>query len=152
MDISDKITRQRGITLVPTFMILLIETLQHCSCMNYVYLGSRFLYMQKSLKNIIFVLKFFWKLNSSPPKNIDLDSLNNNDIFMMILAQDMTKCEIGGHLGRHLGDFMYVLGDSFLNIFWNFQLVMNLFRYRTAYSWPGLFSLFFTKNRQVRQF
>ena len=28
MDISVKITRKRGIALVPTFMILLIETLQ----------------------------------------------------------------------------------------------------------------------------
>ena len=152
MDISDKITRQRGITLVPIFMILLIEILQHCSCMNYVYLGSRFLYMSKIIKKYYFRVEILLKLNSSPPKNIDLDSLNNNDIFMMILAQDMTKCEIGGHLGRHLGDFEHVLEDSFLNIFWNFQHVNNMFRYQTAYSWPGLFSLFFTKNRQVRQF
>ena len=53
----------------------------------------------------------------------------------------MTKCEIGGHLGAILnflkgpgwilGDFLYVVGDSFLNISWNFQLVMNLFRNQT---------------------
>ena len=82
-------------------MILLIETLQHCSCINYV-CDSRFLYMSKIILKYYVRVEILLKLNSSPPKNIDLDSLNNNDICMMILAQDMTKCEIGSHLGRHL--------------------------------------------------
>ena len=48
MDILVKITQTRCITLVPTFMILLIETLKHCSYMIYVYLGSLFSYYENN--------------------------------------------------------------------------------------------------------
>ena len=51
------------------------------------------------IENIIFVLKYCCYRIPRPQKPI---FRLNNDILMMIWAQDMTKCEIDGHLGRHL--------------------------------------------------
>ena len=54
MDISVKITRQRGITLVPTFLILLIKTLQ-------VHMSPKYKFIcifEKITKNIILVSKY----------------------------------------------------------------------------------------------
>ena len=56
-------------------------------------------HMWKINKNIIFVLKYWWNWILHPQKHI---FRLNHDIFMMILALNMTKCEIGGQLGRHL--------------------------------------------------
>ena len=49
MDSSVKITRKRGITVVPTFMILLIETLQ---------VVTKICIYKKITNNIILVLKY----------------------------------------------------------------------------------------------
>ena len=63
---------------------------------------------------------------NSPLQNIYFDSVLT---FYDNSTHDTTKCEIDGQLGRNLEFIKRPRVD-----FWDLQL--NLFKYKTQYSWP----------------